>query len=245
MTPECRILRSEISRVPFRDALELAVAHAEGRSELGGYACFVNAHTVTEGSRDRDFQRTLDEARWRFPDGVPLVWASRWLKAPIPERVCGPDFMAALAPRAGINGLIGGRPGDAEAIARRLSCPVIAYSPPFRNFSVQNAREDWQAFLSVCPQGRAPRIVWVGLGAPKQERWMHAVTTLAPETLFLGVGAAFDFFSGRKKRGPAWMQRVGLEWLYRLGSEPGRLLGRYLGSNSRFILGVLRQWALG
>jgi N-acetylglucosaminyldiphosphoundecaprenol N-acetyl-beta-D-mannosaminyltransferase len=106
-----------------------------------------------------------------------------------------------------------------------------------RPFSAENAREDWAAFLKLCPQ--TPQLVWVGLGAPKQERWMREVAKVAPETLFFGIGAAMDFLSESKARAPGWMQRNGLEWFFRLVQEPRRLGMRYLATNSRFLIKAL------
>jgi N-acetylglucosaminyldiphosphoundecaprenol N-acetyl-beta-D-mannosaminyltransferase len=129
---------------------------------------------------------------------------------------------------------VGGRPGQSEAIAQAFGVRGVHFSPEFRAFSAENAAQDWAQFLRLCPGGEAPRLVWVGLGAPKQELWMECVSRLAPRTVFLGVGAAFDFLSESKRRAPKWAQRSGLEWAHRLVSEPQRLGVRYLTTNARF-----------
>jgi N-acetylglucosaminyldiphosphoundecaprenol N-acetyl-beta-D-mannosaminyltransferase len=119
----------------------------------------------------------------------------------------------------------------------------VSYSPPYRPFSKENAREDWETFLARAKAAgvERPRWVWVGLGAPKQEKWMEAVAEIAPDTLFFGVGAAFDFLAGTKARAPEWMRKSGLEWLHRFGSEPGRLWKRYLVTHSLFLYELLKR----
>jgi N-acetylglucosaminyldiphosphoundecaprenol N-acetyl-beta-D-mannosaminyltransferase len=142
---------------------------------------------------------------------------------------------AMLRRHAGrVHGLIGASPEVTGAVAARYGVQVIAHSPPMRPFSEAHALEDWHAFVARCPGRRPPQLVWVGLGAPKQERWMAAVSPVAGDVMFFGVGAAFDFLAGRKRRAPRVLQRLGLEWTYRLASEPGRLWKRYLVSNARF-----------
>jgi N-acetylglucosaminyldiphosphoundecaprenol N-acetyl-beta-D-mannosaminyltransferase len=141
------------------------------------------------------------------------------------------------------HGFIGGLPGQAEEIAARFKLSSqVSYCSPMRPFSVENAREDWDMFLARCPGRKPPRFIWVGLGAPKQEFWVEAISHLAPDSIFFAIGAAFDFHSGRKKRAPAWMQKSGLEWLYRLSTEPRRLGSRYLRTNSAFILKLGSTW---
>ena len=138
-------------------------------------------------------------------------------------------------------GFIGGAPGQAEELARQFGVKANCYSPPVRPFSAENANEDSRNFLALCSGGQIPSVVWVGLGAPKQELWMQAVSPLATATLFFGIGAAFDFLTGSKSRAPLWMQKNGLEWLYRLSREPGRLGGRYLVTNSLFTVKVAKE----
>jgi N-acetylglucosaminyldiphosphoundecaprenol N-acetyl-beta-D-mannosaminyltransferase len=110
-----------------------------------------------------------------------------------------------------------------------------------RPFSPEAAREDWQELVRRNGSQPLPHVVWVGLGAPKQELWMNSLSAAVPEVLFMGVGAAFDFLTETKKRAPQWMQKTGLEWLYRLIQEPKRLWRRYFQTNSRFVFLVLRE----
>jgi N-acetylglucosaminyldiphosphoundecaprenol N-acetyl-beta-D-mannosaminyltransferase len=224
----------QISRL----GLDAALAACEERVArgAGGSACFVNVHTLTEAGRDADLRRALCAATFRFADGMPLLWLARAKRAPITTRVCGPDFMDALLRRqAGQpHGLIGSTSEVTDAIAARYGIQVIAHSPPVRPFSEAHAREDWEAFVARCAGQTPPRLVWIGLGAPKQERWIAAVSRAVPGAMFFGVGAAFDFLAGRKRRAPRLVRRLGLEWAHRLASEPGRLWKRYLATNARF-----------
>jgi N-acetylglucosaminyldiphosphoundecaprenol N-acetyl-beta-D-mannosaminyltransferase len=139
------------------------------------------------------------------------------------------------------HGLLGATPEVTAAVAARYGIQAVAHSPPVRAFSEAHALEDWQALVARCPDRSPPRLVWVGLGAPKQERWIAAVSRAAPGVMFFGVGAAFDFLAGRKPRAPRALQRLGLEWAHRLASEPGRLWQRYLVTNARFARLVARE----
>jgi N-acetylglucosaminyldiphosphoundecaprenol N-acetyl-beta-D-mannosaminyltransferase len=139
------------------------------------------------------------------------------------------------------HGFIGGKEGQALSLEQRFGIRSISYVTPHRPFSAENARHDWEEFLKRCPERRPPPVVWVCLGAPKQELWMKEIAALAPGVLFFGVGAAFDFLTGAKSRAPRWMQKSGMEWLHRLLQEPGRLAKRYLFSNALFAWLLLRE----
>lgn len=209
----------------------------------GGYVCFVNVHTLTEATRHRGLRAALDGATYCFVDGVPLLWLAKAKRTPVLARVCGPDFMAAMLDTETdrVHGFIGGAPGVADLVAKRAAVKAITYSPPRRDFSVANAEQDWSEFLARCPDRRAPAIVWIGLGAPKQELWCATVSRLAPQTLFFAVGAAFDFLAGTQPRASPVLQRLGLEWTHRLAREPRRLWRRYLESNARFVVLSVRE----
>jgi N-acetylglucosaminyldiphosphoundecaprenol N-acetyl-beta-D-mannosaminyltransferase len=237
----------EISRL----GLDAALAACEARIArgAGGSACFVNVHTLTEAGMDTQLRNAMHGASYLFADGVPLLWLARAKRTPIATRVCGPDFMDAMLRRqaAAVHGLIGASAEVTSAIAARYGINAITYSPPMRSFSEANAVEDWQAFVARCPD-LPPRMVWIGLGAPKQERWIATVSRVAPGVMFFGVGAAFDFLAERKPRAPQLLQRVGLEWTHRLASEPRRMGKRYMVANARFARLVIdeltstRQW---
>ncbi len=221
-------------------------------SGMGGYACFVNVHSLTESTRRRAVRESLSHATYAFADGVPLRWLARLQGEPIAGRVAGPDFMAAFLARTHRerHGFIGG-PATADggsrsgqAIARAFSVDSVTYAPPRRAFEPEAARDDWHAFTVRCA-GSVPRIVWVALGAPKQECWVHEVSRLAPTTMFFAVGAAFDVLAGSRTRAPAWMQARGFEWLFRLAQEPRRLARRYAVSNARFAVRVVTDQLRG
>jgi N-acetylglucosaminyldiphosphoundecaprenol N-acetyl-beta-D-mannosaminyltransferase len=190
---------------------------------------------------------TLD-ATLAVPDGMPLVWALRLLGHRGATRIYGPDLMAAFCARAAGDGtpiyLYGGRTPEAlELLERRLRerFPglVIAggWSPPFRELTPEEERRVI-AEIDDC----GAQVVWVGIGQPKQERWMGQMRPRLRAPLLVGVGAAFDFHAGLVPQAPAWMQRHGLEWVYRLAREPRRLWRRYARYNPRFVVDFARQY---
>jgi N-acetylglucosaminyldiphosphoundecaprenol N-acetyl-beta-D-mannosaminyltransferase len=179
------------------------------------------------------------------PDGMPLLWALRLLGRPDAHRVRGPDLMldvCRLAAARGIPvGLYGGRPecsAPLEAFLRRsfpgirIACHI---NPPFRPLTEAELRRDAESINESGAQ-----VLFVGIGCPKQERWMSVQRGVIAAPM-IGVGAAFDFYGGRTRPAPAWMQRSGLEWLFRLASEPRRLWKRYLKHNPRYVLLAARQ----
>jgi N-acetylglucosaminyldiphosphoundecaprenol N-acetyl-beta-D-mannosaminyltransferase len=207
----------------------------------GGYACFVNAHTLTQATKQPALREALCGASDRFADGAPLVWLARAKRTPIETRVAGPDFADALirCEPTLAHGFIGSR-ARAEAIARAYTIDAVVHEPPMRPFSEAHAREDWARFVDAAG-GTPPSIVWVGLGAPKQELWMATVSQLAPGVMFFGVGAAFDFLSQATRRAPVALQRLGLEWTHRLAHDPRRLWKRTLVANARFVALAVRE----
>jgi len=182
------------------------------------------------------------------PDGMPLVWVAHLSGHPDVERVYGPDLMLEMC-RASVSAghrhfFYGGAPGVAQRLGDRLSARfpglIVAgcHTPPYRDAT---AEED-EALVREIDAARAD-IVWVGLSTPKQERWMarHVGRVSAP--VLVGVGAAFDFHAGLKKQAPRWMQRSGLEWSFRLVTEPRRLWKRYARNNPEFLWRIVRQLA--
>ncbi len=230
------ILGIPISRAGFDEALQLCEERVN--TKQGGYVCLANVHTVTESTRYPALADALKNAYLSLADGMPLVWVSRWKHNPVKTRVCGPDLTREFLlrhPETSM-GFVGGRPGQGDDLARRFSLKnTTSYATPIRPFSPENAQEDWRNFISRCPNQQAPSVVWIGLGAPKQELWARTISPLAPQTLFFAVGAAFDFLTDTKKRAPLWMQKSGLEWFYRLAQEPRRLAKRYLTTNFEFV----------
>lgn len=207
------------------------------------YVSVANVHMTMEAHDDPAFLKVVDGAELTVPDGMPLVWALRLLGARGASRVRGPDltlWVAAAAAGAGIPvGVYGGSPEVAEAFSRALRerFPGLVVgaviSPPFRELSP----EEELAFAQEI-RGSGARIVLVGLGCPKQEKWM-ARNVRAIGGVLIGVGAAFDFHAGNVREAPRWMQASGLEWLFRLSQEPRRLWKRYAKHNPRFV------WLLG
>jgi N-acetylglucosaminyldiphosphoundecaprenol N-acetyl-beta-D-mannosaminyltransferase len=214
------------------------------------YVCITGVHGVMESQRDERLREIHNRAGMVTPDGMPLVWLSRLNGVRDVERVYGPDLMAACCDRSQAHGythfFYGGGDGVPELLAERLRERfaglriVGSYSPPFRPMTP----EEDEALVDRINQA-APDIVWVGLSTPKQERWMaeHVGRLRAP--VMVGVGAAFDFHAGLKRQAPRWMQRSGLEWLFRLMTEPRRLWRRYLVNNPSFIWLLTRSLVRG
>lgn len=216
---------------------------AEGR---GGYVCVADVHNVMRARKDESHAAAISGADMVTPDGLPLVWFGRLRGEGAVRRVCGPDLMLELAaasvPHHWKHFLYGGRegvPGQlSDALCDRFPGLEIvgAISPPFRALTPE---EDAEVVRTINSSGAD--IVWVGLGCPKQERWMAEHRKVLPRSVLVGVGAAFDFHSGRIRRAPRWMQGAGLEWLHRLASDPGRLWRRYLVSAPLFLLLAIRD----
>ncbi|MCL4275873.1 MAG: WecB/TagA/CpsF family glycosyltransferase [Anaerolineales bacterium] len=203
------------------------------------YICAANVHMLMEVHDSPEFAKIVNNADLVVPDGMPLVWMMRLKGQRDQQRVYGPTLMLhvlAMAARENIPvGFYGGAPQVLDALVERMKerynglNVVYAYSPPFREL---NRQEKEEIVKNIDRSG--VRILFVGLGCPKQEIWM-AEHRGKVHAVMLGVGAAFDFHSGLKLQAPSWMQRLGLEWLFRLLTEPRRLWKRYLYHNSRFI----------
>lgn len=231
--------------------LDLATDTIEGwiRASTPHYVCITGVHGIMESWRDGALRSIHNAAGLVTPDGMPLVWMSHKLGFPRVRRVYGPDLMrrmTELSARHGYrNYYYGGRPGIPERLSAELlrAHPQLrvagGFSPPFGAVSPE---ED--AAIVERINAAEPDIVWVGLSTPKQERWMAAHRTRLTAPVLVGVGAAFDFLAGDKPQAPAWMQRSGLEWLFRMATEPRRLAGRYIRNNPAFIYQALRQLAI-
>lgn len=217
------------------------------------YVCVSNVHTVVMGLEERDYCRVTNNATLATADGVPLVWASKILGGPsIRGRSSGPDILLKIARDPSCRHLrhyfYGSSPSVLEAMQDRLAilAPEMKlagfYSPPKRDAHSLGKPLD-SGELEDCARIDAakPDIVWVGLGAPKQELWMARARASLNAPILIGVGAAFDFIAGSKKRAPEWMQSVGLEWAYRFMQEPRRLASRYLKTNPIFIVEVAKR----
>jgi N-acetylglucosaminyldiphosphoundecaprenol N-acetyl-beta-D-mannosaminyltransferase len=237
------VIGVQVAALTFDEAMRLLV-EAPGTRRLGVHFC--TTHTLVEASDQAWLRDGLNAAdAIAAPDGMPLVWVGRAMGRRV-ARVCGPDAMLALMDRARANGsrhyLYGGAPGIPEQLAERLKdrLPglnvVGTYSPPFRSMTP----EEDAAEVARINEAR-PDYVWVGLGSPKQDRWVIEHRERLTAAVVLAVGAAFDFHSGNLRRAPGWMQRTGMEWLFRLLAEPRRLARRYTITNSRFAFLLARQ----
>lgn len=237
------VLGAGIDAIDWVAALDRALRWAvAGQSR---YLCFCNAHSLVALQGDAALARAVAGADLALPDGMPVAWMLRRAGFVAQPRLDGPDFMwksCALAERLGTAVYFyGSTPATLLALQRRLASafPRLrvagAESPPFRE---TRAEEDAATIARVNASGAG--LLFVGLGCPKQEVWMAAMRGRI-HAVMAGVGAAFDFHAGALPRAPLWMQRRGLEWLYRLGCEPRRLWRRYLVANTLFALGAVRQ----
>ena len=238
------ILGVGVSAIDTRQTLETIDGWIAARTQR--YVCVTGVHGVMESQRDDGLRHIHNAAGLVTPDGMPLVWLSRLCGSHHVERVYGPDLLvaccAASVPRQYRHFFYGGAEGVAERLADRLSkrFPGLlvagCYTPPFRDLTMDEERE-----VITRINDAAPDIVWVGMSTPKQERWMHQHCGRVTAPVLIGVGAAFDFHAGLKRQAPYWMQRSGLEWFFRLMTEPKRLWRRYLTNNPRFIWRILLQ----
>ncbi len=238
------VLGVGVSALSLTQATDLVVA-ARGQKQLG-YICVTTVHGVSEARADPAFRQILNRSYLTTPDGMPLVWLGHHHGHQAVTRVYGPDLMLAVGDAGRAGGLrhyfYGGHPGVVAELKSRLVARfpglevVGTYTPPFRPLT----SAEFSA-LQADVAAAQPDIIWVGLGTPKQERFMAQVWDKLDCGLLIGVGAAFDFHSGRVKQAPHWMQRSGLEWFYRLVQEPRRLAHRYLVNNPSFVLRTLAQ----
>jgi N-acetylglucosaminyldiphosphoundecaprenol N-acetyl-beta-D-mannosaminyltransferase len=238
-----RITEAEVVAV-VRDAL------AHGR---GGRILTPNIDILRRAQADAECRRHLDDADLIVADGMPLVWASRLGGQPLPERVAGSSLIWSLSEGLGrdrrsiyvIGGALPGQNGTdgATRAADRLAagCPGLRVAgtlcPPF---GFDNDPLMYEDFCAKVAEAR-PDLVFVGLGYPKQERMITRLRALLPSAWFIGCGAAVNFVAGDIERAPRWMQRTGLEWAHRLGTEPRRLAGRYLRHDAPYALRLLAQ----
>ena len=238
-----QILGSRVDPTSYSEATAQILAWSLERT--GRYVCAANVHMVMEAFDSPDFASIVNQADLVTPDGMPLVWSLRALGVHHQQRVYGPDLtlhvLRAASERRVPVGFYGGDPDTLQRmmIALHTSFPELKvayqYSPPFRSLT---SEEDNAVVNAIVSSG--VRVLFVGLGCPKQERWMFDHREKLP-LVMLGVGAAFDFIGGTKQQSPDWMQRIGLEWLFRFFQEPGRLWRRYLVQNPRFVWFIIWQ----
>jgi N-acetylglucosaminyldiphosphoundecaprenol N-acetyl-beta-D-mannosaminyltransferase len=238
-----------ISKTSYREVVEICQRWAEERKTNAGprahYICVTSVHGVMMAHDDPEVGKILNEADIATPDGMPLVWAMRSFGVREQQRVYGPTLMLEICRNAARTGqrifLYGGREDTLalliEHLRGRFPELLIAgsYSPPFRSLTAEEEERVQKTIRSADAD-----IIFVGISTPKQEKWMYTHRDFFPGATMIGVGAAFDFHAGRTRQAPAWMQRNGLEWLFRLAVEPARLWKRYLLITPRF----LPLWAM-
>ncbi|HXV64070.1 MAG TPA: WecB/TagA/CpsF family glycosyltransferase [Vicinamibacteria bacterium] len=244
MNEKVNILGIGVSPINTSKALRTLDEWIEKREKH--YVTITSVHGIVESQSDRELKRIHNRAGMVTPDGMPLVWLSRLQGFATVDRVCGPEFLPAVCEHS-VNRryrhyFYGGKDGVADLLRDGLTRRfpglevVGTFSPPFRALT----EEEDQRIVATLNEAN-PDIVWVGLSTPKQERWMAAHADRLQAPVLIGVGAAFDFNAGLLRRAPRWMQRSGLEWLFRLSMEPSRLWKRYLRNNPQFLWLVFQQ----
>jgi N-acetylglucosaminyldiphosphoundecaprenol N-acetyl-beta-D-mannosaminyltransferase len=217
------------------------------RTGKRGYVTVTGVHGVSEAQRDPALLDIFSRALLVTPDGMPMVWMGKLQGHKSIQRVYGPDLMLNLCEHSVGKGfshfLFGSAPGVADNLKHILEARfhglriVGTYAPPFRRMNDTEVR-DLQERIRIC----RPDFFWVGLSTPKQEFFMAEFMPILPETkILIGVGAAFDLLTGRVSQAPHWIQRSGLEWLFRLIQEPKRLWKRYLVNNPLFVVRAMKQ----
>lgn len=233
----CEILKTNINVTNMSDTIKYICSHLD---ELRGkYICVSNVHTTVMSYENEEYRKIQNSAAMALPDGAPLSSYSRRKGYKDAQRVTGPDLMLELfkiSMQGGYRHYFYGATEETLAAMRQVlerDYPGIEiagmYAPPFR----ETTQEEDEQIIQQINESR-PDFIWVGLGAPKQEQWMyHHMGKL--DGVLIGVGAGFDYLAGYIKRAPRWMQKMSLEWVYRLLQDPKRLWRRYFTSNVKFI----------
>jgi N-acetylglucosaminyldiphosphoundecaprenol N-acetyl-beta-D-mannosaminyltransferase len=213
-----------------------------------GYVCLAGVHGIMEAQRNPLVKSALAESFLTLPDGTPTAWVGRLQGLPWMQRLTGPDLMLEIFRNKQFadysHFLYGGKPGVAQELAESLSRQFpwarIAgtYTPPFHDLTIEEEQDLVSTIGALQPQ-----MIWVGISTPRQEIFMHKILPKLDTILMFGVGAAFDFHTGRIKDCADWMKRAGLQWLHRLIQDPKHLLGRYARNNPAFIWKITRQLA--
>jgi N-acetylglucosaminyldiphosphoundecaprenol N-acetyl-beta-D-mannosaminyltransferase len=243
--PSFRVLGVPVHAVQIPDVVTQMQLWIQSDAK-GRYIAVTGMHGIAESRTDKDLRCALDSADLVVPDGMPLVWLGRWHRHPLKRRVYGPELMETFCRETGPtyrHFFYGGGNGTPERLADSLHARygiVVAgtYSPPFRPLTRREQRHVASYIAKV-----SPGVLWVGLSTPKQEKWMHQNRGKFSVPVMLGVGAAFDINSGNTRQAPVWMRENGLEWLFRLLTEPQRLWRRYLISIPKAVGLVLLELA--
>jgi len=244
-----RVLGTRVAVVQIPDIVAIFQDWIADR-RASRYVAVCNVHMIVEAERNALFRKVVDAAALVVPDGSPLIWIGRRRGFALPRRCYGPDLFQELAASTASKGyrhyLYGGHPGVGGKVAERLQhdYPGVAiagaFSPPFRKMTPE---EDEEAVHAI--NASEADILWVALGCPRQEIWMYEHRDRIKVPVVVGVGQAFDIFAGRVVQAPRWMREHGLEWLFRLLTNPRRLWRRYLVYNSEFLLRISYSWLAG
>lgn len=238
-----KVLGVEVDAVEIQGAVARMESWIQKRNACHSIAA-TSMHGIVEAQRDQRFKEILNSTDLVVPDGMPLVWLGRRQGYRLPRRVYGPDLMLTFFETTAARGyrhfFYGGEPGVAERLAKSLqarfpgSQVAGTFSPPFRPLT-EAEDNDVVSLISRA----APDVLWVGLGTPRQEHWMHLHRSRMGVPVQVSVGAAFDILSGRRRQAPCWMRERGLEWLFRFLQEPRRLWRRYLLYGGLFVVLVV------
>lgn len=227
----------------FAEALRAIEALVDSRR--GGSVFTPNVDHVVKAESNDAFRRAYDDVSLSFADGMPLIWAAPLLGSRLPERVAGSDLLMPVLEMAARRHfrvyLLGGAPGVAPTVAEMLTeigITVVGWDDAF----IERDGSDPSGSTVARVQAAKPDLIFVALGPPKQELWIHRNQDAIRPAVALGVGASLDFLAGKYTRAPEWMRRSGLEWAYRLAQEPRRLWRRYLVEGPRFLGIVLSTW---
>lgn len=237
-SPVTQVLGVSVAALNMERAIRCIAAELRARRK--GYVCLAGVHGIMEAQRHPDLAAIFEASSFTFPDGTPTVWVGRLQGHKQMQRVAGPDLMLEVFRRKEFarytHFLYGGEAGVAEQLQEKLSSQypwvriVGTCTPPFREL---NSEEEQG--LIACVRRLKPDIIWVGISTPKQERFMHRYLPVLNTTLMFGVGAAYDFHTGRLKDAPQWIKTIGMQWFHRLLQDPRRLWKRYLRNNPAFL----------
>jgi len=238
-----RVLSAPVNVASLDGVVDCIIEKA--KKSLNEYVCVANVHMIVTAEQDESFREIMEKASIVSSDGMPLVWVLKSQGYSQAQRVTGPDLMLKICERAENEGIPIFFYGGDEKVATALEHKLLMQYPSLKVAGViappqlpENPEVDMNLIAEMNKTGA--KIIFVGLGCPKQEHWMHAYS---PELkgMLIGVGAAFDFMVGVRSRAPNWMQLIGMEWFYRLCSEPKRLWKRYLVTNSKFVFLLVRD----
>ena len=242
--PSAQVLGVEVDAIDMKQALAHITRLVQGEGK--GYVCVAGVHGIMEAQRNQDLFQVYAGSEMTIPDGMPLVWVGHMQGHTSMKRVAGPDLMLEVFQNKRLSSithfLYGGDDGVAEELRDRLRerFPWVkivgTYTPPFRDLS----DEESEQFIATV-RSLKPEIIWVGISCPKQEVFMARYLPLLETKLMFGVGAAFDYHTGRIRDCAEWIKRAGLQWLHRLMQDPKRLWRRYLRNNPAFLFQVTLQ----